>query len=217
MRKVVMFANRNGFYYTLDRTTGRVITAKPFVTTTWAKEIGPDGRPIEFPGHTPNEQGEVTCPDITGGTNFWPPTFDPSTRTFFVNAREVCGTYYSWKPEYTPGERFTGGAGQRVPPNILPVYGALRAIDPATGDRKWEFRYLSPSTAGLLTTASGLIFSGDNDGNVLALDSRSGKLLWRYQMGAPLHGASAVTYMLDGRQFVLVPAGTTLTAWALPQ
>ena len=99
----------------------------------------------------------------------------------------------------------------------MPVYGALRAIDPTTGDRKWEFKYLSPSTAGLLTTASNLIFSGDNDDNVLALDSRNGKLLWRYQMGSNLHGTSAITYMLDGRQQVLVPAGTTLTAWALPR
>jgi alcohol dehydrogenase (cytochrome c) len=216
-RKVVMFANRNGFYYTLDRTNGRIILAKPFVMTTWAREIGRDGRPVLEPGHTPNEDGEITCPDITGGTNFWPPTFDPSTRTFFVNAREACMTFYAWKPDYKPGERFTGGAGQRYTSSTMPVYGALRAIDPATGERKWEFKYLRPSTAGLLSTASGLIFSGDNDGNVLALDSRTGALLWRYQMGANLHGTSATTYMVDGRQHVLVPAGTTLTAWALPQ
>ena len=216
-RKVVMFANRNGFYYTLDRTTGKVIAAKPFVTTTWAKEIGRDGRPIELPGHTPNETGSVTCPDITGGTNFWPPAFDPNTRTFFVNAREACMTFYAWKPDYKAGDRFTGGAGQRGQGSGEQAYGALRAIDPATGERKWEFRYLTPSTAGLLTTASGLIFSGDAEGNLLALDSRDGKLLWRYQMGAPMHGTSPTTYMVDGRQYVLVPAGTTLTAWALPR
>src|SRR6266705_466751 len=93
LRKVVMFANRNGFYYTIDRTNGKVIAAKPFVTTTWAKDVGRDGRPIELPGHTPDEKGSVTCPDITGGTNFWPPTFDPATRTFFVNAREACMTF----------------------------------------------------------------------------------------------------------------------------
>ena len=215
LRKTVMFANRNGFYYTLDRTNGKVILAKPFVTTTWAKEIGANGRPVELPGHTPDEAGKVTCPDLTGGTNFWPPSYDPSTRLFFVNARESCMTYFAFKPEYKPGERFTGGAGQRV--TSLPVYGALRAIDPTTGDRKWEFRLLSPSTAGLLTTASGLLFAGDADGNLLALDSRSGKLIWRYQMGATLHGTSPITYMLDGRQHLLVPAGTTLTAWALPQ
>jgi alcohol dehydrogenase (cytochrome c) len=216
-RKVVMFANRNGFYYTLDRTTGKVIAAKPFVTTTWAKEIGRDGRPIELPGHTPDEKGSVSCPDITGGTNFWPPTFDPSTRTFFVNAREACMTFYAWKPEYKAGDRFTGGAGQRGLVSGEQAYGALRAIDPATGDRKWEFRYLTPSTSGLLTTASGLIFSGDAEGNLLALDSRDGKLLWRYQMGASMHGTSPTTFMVDGRQHILVPAGTTLTAWALPR
>jgi alcohol dehydrogenase (cytochrome c) len=214
-RKVLMFANRNGFYYTLDRTTGKVIVAKPFVTTTWAKEISNDGRPIEIPGNTPDEEGSRTCPDITGGTNFWPPTFDPNTQTFFVNAREVCATFYAWKPEFTQGERFTGGAAQRE--QGPDVYGALRAINPATGERKWEFRYINPSTAGLLTTASGLIFSGDGEGNLLALDSRSGKLLWHYQMGATMHGTSPITYMLDGRQHVLVPAGTTLTAWALPE
>ncbi len=216
-RKVLMLANRNGFFYTLDRTTGKVIVGKPFVQTTWAKEIGRDGRPIMLPSQTPDEKGEVTCPDITGGTNFWQPAFDPSTRTFFVNAREACMTFYSWKPDYKPGERFTGGAGQRVQGPTMPVYGALRAIDPATGDRKWEFKYLNLSTAGLMTTASGLIFTGDSEGSVLALDSRNGKLLWRYQMGANLHGTSATTYMVDGRQYVLVPAGTTLTAWALPQ
>ena len=214
-RKVVMFANRNGFYYTLDRTTGKLIVAKPFVTTTWAKEIGADGRPVLLPGHVPDEKGQVTCPDLTGGTNFWPPSFDPATRTFFVNAREVCMTFYAWKPEYKPGERFTGGAGQRVQSSQSPAYGAFRAIDPATGERKWEFKLLSPSTAGILTTASSLLFSGDADGNLLALDSRSGKLLWRYQMGAQLYGTSPTTYMIDGRQHLLVPSGTTLTAWAL--
>jgi alcohol dehydrogenase (cytochrome c) len=215
-RKVVMFANRNGFYYTLDRTNGKLILAKPFVLTTWAKQVDSDGRPHLEAGHVPDEKGEVTCPDITGGTNFWPPTYDPATHLFFVNAREVCAMFYAWKPDYNEGDRFTGGAAQRVAATDQKAYGALRAIDPATGDRRWQFEYLSPSTAGLLSTASGLIFSGDADGNLLALDSRNGKLLWRYQMGATMHGTSPITYMLDGRQHVLVPAGTTLTAWALP-
>lgn len=212
-RKVLMLANRNGFFYTLDRATGQVIVAKPFVTTNWANGVASNGRPNTLPGHVPDEKGERTCPDITGGTNFWPPSYDPATRLFFVNAREACGTFFAWKPEYTPGERYTGGATQ-TPKN---TFGALRAIDPATGERKWEFRYPTPSTAGLLTTASGLVFTGDNEGNLLALDSRTGTLLWRHQMGAPMHGTSPTTYMLDGRQHLLVPAGTTLTAWALPE
>ena len=216
-RKVVMFANRNGFFYTLDRTNGKIIMARPFVTTTWAKEIGPDGRPVLLPGHVPDEKGSLTCPDLVGGTNFWQPSFDPRTQTFFVNAREVCMIYYAWKPEYKAGERFTGGAGQRVRSGDNAPYGALRALNPVTGERKWEFRYMDPSTSGLLTTASGLVFSGDADGYLLAIDSGSGKLLWRYQMGANMHGTSPITYMVDGRQHLLVPAGTTLTAWALPK
>jgi alcohol dehydrogenase (cytochrome c) len=215
-RKVLMTANRNGFYYTLDRTNGKLIVGKPFVQTTWAKEIGSDGRPILLPGYIPDEKGQLTCPDITGGTNFWPPAYDPNTKLFYVNSREVCATYYAWKPEFTQGDRFTGGAAQRARDRNNPPYGALRAIDPATGERKWEYKYINPSTSGLLTTASNIIFSGDAEGNLLALDSRTGKLLWRYQMGATLHGTSPVTYMLDGKQQLLVPAGTTLTAWALP-
>ncbi|MBI4886762.1 MAG: PQQ-dependent dehydrogenase, methanol/ethanol family [Acidobacteria bacterium] len=214
-RKVVMLANRNGFFYTLDRTNGKLIVGKPFVVTTWAKEIGPDGRPVILPGYVPDEKGQLTCPDVTGATNFWPPSYDPSQRLFLVNAREVCATYYAWKQEYVPGERYTGGAGQRARGPGMRAYGALRALDPTTGERRWEFEYISPSTSGLLSTASGVIFSGDAEGNFLAIDARTGKFLWRFQMGSALHGTSAITYMLDGRQQVLVPAGTTLTAWAL--
>jgi alcohol dehydrogenase (cytochrome c) len=214
-RKVVMFANRNGFYYTLDRTNGKVIVAKPYVVTTWAKEVDSNGRPILLPGNVPDEKGALTCPEIQGGTNFWPPSYDPAQRLFFVNAREACATYYAWRQEYVPGERYTGGAGQRAKGPDQRAYGALRAIDPITGERRWEFEYITPSTSGLLSTASGVIFSGDAEGNFLAVDSRSGKFLWRFQMGSALHGTSAITYMLDGRQHVLVPAGSTLTSWAL--
>jgi alcohol dehydrogenase (cytochrome c) len=215
-RKTVLFANRNGFYYTLDRTNGKIIVAKPFVQTTWAKSIDAQGRPVLEPGHTPDEKGETTCPDLTGGTNFWPPSFDPRANLFFVNAREACATFYAYKPEYVPGQRFTGGAQQVVNTRTDRPYGAIRALDPVTGERKWEFLTPTPSRSGILTTATNLLFTGDGEGNLIVLDSRSGKLLWRYQMGSTLHGTSPVTYMLDGRQHILVPAGTSLTAWALP-
>ena len=111
-RKVVMFANRNGFYYTLDRTTGKPIVAKPFVMTTWAKEIGADGRPVLLPGNMPNEKGSVTCPDLVGGTNFWQPSFDPATRTVLrQRARGVHDLLLRGSRNTQPGERFTGGAG----------------------------------------------------------------------------------------------------------
>ena len=215
-RKVVMNANRNGFFYTLDRATGELLVGKPYIETTWSKEIGKDGRPVLLPGHTPDEKGALTCPDLVGGTNFNPAAFDPTLSLLVVAARETCAIYYAWKPDYKPGQIFTGGAITGNQGGREKNFGALRAIDPATGERKWEFRTMTPTYSGILTTGSGLTFAGDAEGNLLALETRTGKMRWRYQMGSNLHGTSPVTYMLDGRQQLLVPAGTSLTSWALP-
>jgi alcohol dehydrogenase (cytochrome c) len=214
-RKVVMFANRNGFFYTIDRVTGKVILAKPFVETTWAKEVDSNGRPVLLPGNLPDEDGSKTCPDLGGGTNFMSPSYDPTTRLFFVTARETCATYFAYDQKFKVGQQYTGGGTQR--PRDQKNFGALRAIDPVTGQMKWEFRYTSPSGAGVLTTASGLVFGGDGDGNVIALESRTGKHLWHYQLGSGMRSTSGTTYMLDGRQYLLVPSGSVLTAFALPQ
>ena len=214
-RKVVMFANRNGFFYTIDRVTGKLIVAKPFVETTWAKEISSvTGRPILLPNNQPNEQGTRTCPDLGGGTNYFSPSYDPSLRLFFVTARETCATYFAFDQEFKVGVNYE--AGGTVRPRDQKNWGALRAIDPVTAERKWEFRYPVPSSSGVLTTASGLVFAGDGDGNVIGLESRTGKPLWHYQLGSGLRSTSGSTYMLDGRQYLLVPSGSTLTAFALP-
>jgi alcohol dehydrogenase (cytochrome c) len=214
-RKVLMFANRNGFFYTIDRTTGKVIVAKPFVETTWAKEIGPDGRPMLLPGHLPDEDGTKTCPDLGGGTNFMSPSYDPTSRLFFVTARETCATFFAFDQKFRPGEQYESGGTTR--PRDQKNFGALRAIDPTTATVKWEFRYTSVSASGVLTTASGLVFAGDGDGNVMAFESRTGKNLWHYQLGSSMRSTAGTTYMIDGRQYLLVPAGSTLTAFALPR
>jgi alcohol dehydrogenase (cytochrome c) len=213
-RKVVMFANRNGFFYTLDRTTGKVIVAKPFVETTWAKEIGTDGRPVLLPGHLPDEEGTKTCPDLGGGTNFMSPSFDPTSRLFFVTARETCATYFAFDQKFKPGEQYESGGTSRA--RDQKNFGALRAIDPVTATVKWEFRYPTVSSSGVLTTASGLVFAGDGTGNIMAFESRSGKNLWHYQLGASMSSTAGTTFMLDGRQYLLVPAGSMMTAFALP-
>jgi alcohol dehydrogenase (cytochrome c) len=211
-RKVVMVANRNGFFYVLDRATGKVLVAKPFTDTNWAREIGPDGRPIVL-----EEMGTNKClPDFWGGTNFMPPSYDPALNLFFVTARETCVTYVAVKPEITAGQASVGGGVRRVADRIFD-YGALRAIDPSTGARKWELKYATPSLAGVMSTASGLVFAGDNEGNFMAVDARTGKPLWHYPTGQSIWGAAATTFMLDGRQFVLIPSGTTLVAFALPK
>jgi alcohol dehydrogenase (cytochrome c) len=214
-RKVVMFANRNGFFYTIDRATGKVIVAKPFVETTWAKEIDSNGRPVLLPGHLPDEDGTKTCPDLGGGTNFMSPSFDPTTKAFFVTARETCAVYYGYEQTFKPGDQYTGGGTTR--PRDQKNFGALRAIDPTTATVTWEFRYTSPSASGVLTTASGLVFAADGDGNLMAFDSRTGRNLWHYQVGYQMRSTSGTTYMLDGRQYLLVPAGSALTAFALPE
>jgi len=208
-RKVVMVANRNGFFYVLDRLTGRLILGRPFTETTWARELDAEGHPIVL-----NDGSKGCLPDQWGGTNFMPPSYDPELRLFFVTARETCASYVPEKQPTAPGRVRIGGVVRRDPTK---AYGALRAIDVTTGERRWEFRYPTPSFAGVLSTAAGLVFSGDNEGNVLALDSRTGKALWHYQTGAPLWGGSPITYWLDGRQYVVVGSGSTITAFALPE
>jgi alcohol dehydrogenase (cytochrome c) len=141
-----------------------------------------------------------------------PPSLDPARGLFFVTARESCGMFFSWKEDYNPGDGFRGGAVQRLGDR---PYSALRAIDVATGERRWEYRYASQSWAGVLSTDSGLVFAGGS-GNLIAFDAKSGKNLWHFQTGSSLY-AGAITYMIDGRQHVLMPSGTTLTAFALSQ
>jgi alcohol dehydrogenase (cytochrome c) len=211
-RKTLLVANRNGFFYTLDRTDGTLLVSRPFVRTTWAEKIGTDGRPVVLAGTDPTEEGTDVCPDITGGTNWMSPAFNPKTGLMYVTAREVCATYYGWEQEFVQGQYYFGGAAQRVGGR---GHGALRAIDPKLAGPKWQFRYHTPSMAGVLSTGSGVVFGGDMDGNVMAFDATSGKHLWHFQTGAAIY-AAPITYLLDGRQFVLLPSGTTLFAFALP-
>jgi alcohol dehydrogenase (cytochrome c) len=219
-QKVVMVANRNGFFYTLNRETGQLLVAKPFIDgSNWAKEVGPDGRPIVLDNvGTPDK----CLPDNHGGTNFQPPAFDPERSLFFVTAHETCAIWEPRKP--TPpinlGVRVPSGGRRLV--EGKDQFAALRAIDPATGARKWEHRYRSyPSnvsldlTGGLMSTASGLVFTGDNDGYFYAFDAVTGKELWKYATGAPIWGSAAVSYMLDGRQHVLTTSGLTFIDFAL--
>ena len=212
-RKLVMVANRNGFYYTFDRTNGAFLGARPFIRQTWAREIGPSGRPVRMPDIDPNDNGVTVCPDALGGTNFMSPSFSPATGLFYVMARETCGTFWGWDSERIEGQLYEGGA-MSFPPGVV-RYGAIRALDAVTGEGRWEFRLVSPAWGGLLSTASGLLFGGDQEGNIIALDAATGKHLWHYTLGAPIY-AAPTTIMVDGRQLVLMPSGTTLTAFALP-
>jgi alcohol dehydrogenase (cytochrome c) len=207
-RKVVMVANRNGFFYVLDRVTGELLLGKPFTDTTWARELDDNGRPIVL-----NDGSQGCLPDYWGGTNFMPPSFDPARGLFFVSARETCATFIPQKPVFEPGRSSSGGT---VWVDRDQAYGALRAIDVTTGERRWEFRYPTPSMAGTMSTAAGLVFTGDNEGNFMAFDADTGENLWHYPTGWSIWGTAAITHMLDGKQHVLIPSGTNLTSFALP-
>jgi len=212
-RKVVMQANRNGFLYVLDRTTGEFIRASSYGNQNWASGIDAKGKPIELPGHTPTDEGTMTCPDLYGNTNFMSPSYDASRGLFFVTVRETCARYVRRNaPSGGIGALTLGGT---VVPLETPRTGALRAIDPLTGARKWEVAYAGPAWAGVTSTASGMVFSGDHAGNFLAVDAATGKTLYTYFTGAPIF-APPTTYSIDGRQYVVVPSGLTVVALALP-
>jgi alcohol dehydrogenase (cytochrome c) len=214
-RKLLIQANRNGFYYVLDRRTGEFLLGKPFVKQTWAKGLDARGRPIVIPGTDPTPEGVLVCPDASGGANWGAPAYDRSTGWFYVSVRESCAVYSSKTKEPVPGEPYTGSGQQEDPAH--PARGAIRALDPLTGDLKWEFPlYVGNVAAGVLTTAGGIVFAATGDGFLLALDARTGKKLWAYQTGASI-GNSPISYSAGGRQYVAVTGDTTLFVFALPE
>ena len=213
MRKVMMWANRNGFYYTLDRETGEFLVGNPFAKQTWAEGLDENGRPIRLPNTSPTAEGVVVAPTIGGATNWWSPAFSPRTGLFYVNAFDGEQRFYTRDEEYVEGEQFTGGGGERVLP-IDSYQSAIRAIDPRTGDRRWEFPIQPRSTAGILATAGDLVFSGGVDGYFFALDAVSGQELWHVQLGRRVH-AAPMTYSVDGQQYVTVAAGNVVYTFGL--
>jgi alcohol dehydrogenase (cytochrome c) len=153
-------------------------------------------------------------PDFRGGTVFNPPSYDPALQLFYVMARETCAYYTPQKMEVTLGRNFMSGGMRKL---AEPDFSALRAIDPKTGDIKWEHRFPTSSLAGVMSTASGLVFAGDNEGFFNAFEGKSGRKLWSYRTGSPIWGAAGSSYMLDGRQYVLIESGNTMLAFAVPE
>ncbi|HMF75154.1 MAG TPA: PQQ-binding-like beta-propeller repeat protein [Bryobacteraceae bacterium] len=214
-RKLLIQANRNGFYYVLDRITGEFLLGKPFVKNlTWARGLDAKGRPIEIPNTDPSAVGVRVCPSVHGATNWWAPSFNPVQGLFYVAALEQCEIYYSsaQKPVASSGFRGTGH-------NIIaaePGQFYLRAIEAATGNIRWEFPMPGPTTmwAGTVATAGGLVFAADDDGDLVAFDAEAGKPLWHFNTGSNLH-ASPMTFSVDGHQYVTMASGTNLFTFGL--
>jgi alcohol dehydrogenase (cytochrome c) len=207
-RKLLMQASRNGYFFVLDRTTGRNLLTTPFATVNWAKGLDKEGRPVPDPAKEPARDGVLIAPNESGATNYRSPSFDPRAGLLIVSAQDAYGIYF-FKPEH--GTYGWAGADYGVHGQ-----GVLRAIDYRTGTIRWHHDLGDgPSGAGVLTTASGVAFTGDSIGNAFAVRTSDGATLWHAGIGKV--GNSPITYELDGRQFMLIAGGSALHAWALPK
>jgi alcohol dehydrogenase (cytochrome c) len=210
-RKLVVQANRNGFYYILDRTTGEFLQGTPFVhKLDWASGLDAKGRPIVVPGHDPSVMGTTTCPSSMGATNWPSPAYNPNTGYFYVIVAEGCSVN-------TVSSSGAGGGYAESPKPDQGWQAFVRALDATTGKIMWEYRAVRSNHygPGLVSTAGGVIFAGEQFGQFTALDARSGKPLWHYNTG-DLITASPIVYSVDGHQYVAIASNTNVFAFGLP-
>jgi alcohol dehydrogenase (cytochrome c) len=215
LRKVLLHADRNGFFYTLDRATGQFISAVPFVRQTWNKGFEANGRPIVDPASVATLEGQRVSPGV-GGTNFQAPSFDRARHVLYLSFIDGEGGARYQPAEYQRGQLFTGanfGGGRR---HLSETTQGVIALDVRTGRKLWTFPVTRLSLqAGVLATRGGVVFAATSEGNLIALDARTGKALWHFQTGGPIM-ASPMSYGVDGTQFIAVTAGNTLYSFALP-
>jgi len=228
-RRVLMLANRNGVFYTLDRTNGQFLKATPFTKVTWVDGWDAKGRPNKIQAPTP--EGTLVYPNNQGATNWYSPSFSPRTGLFYIPTWADTFSTYRKTPgansvKFTEGQMFTG----TFPTMALPAmvagatnvrmpsdgYGSIQAVDPKTGERKWEFKMNDVTDSGVLSTASDLVFAGGREGYFFALDAKTGTLLWKSMVGGQV-ASGPMTYSVNGRQHVAVSAGNNLFVWALRQ
>ena len=227
--KLMLWGNRNGNFYVLDRTTGRFLLGKPFVKVNWMSGFTPSGRPIQ----TQQPGGMPTFPGNQGGTNWYSPSFSPRTGLFYLSIWDEYGSIYSPQPaEYRAGQVFGGGFPRPfVPAPAAPAvptlrrgpinnwteaagHGAVIAIDPHTGDRKWTYNMTDVTDSGIVTTATDLLFTGGREGYFQALNATNGQVLWKSNLGGQM-AAGPITYSVDGKQYVAIAAGHGIFAFGL--
>lgn len=211
--KAILQANRNGFYYALDRTTGELLAAKPYTQVTWASGIGSNGKPILAQGQDPTEEGNKSCPGLGGGHNWQPTAYSPLTGLHYFGSTDGCHIYYKTRQDYVEGQWYQLSTVDGVPHE--PNSGSVVAVDPETAQVKWRYRMLSSPSGGMLATAGGLVFTGDGFGYLIALDARSGDLLWKFQTGGPII-SGPVSYLLNGKQYLAVTAGQDVMVFGIP-
>lgn len=212
-RKVIGWANRNGFYYVLDRATGEFLVGTPFVKQTWARGLDARGRPIPAPGGRPTREGALVYPGVAGGTNWQSPAFHPGLGSIFIPATEGSSIFTNSAPEkHQPGALFvaSGSLTQEFEPMV-------KALDAVTGEKRWEYR--SPRAratggrSGLLATAGDLVF-GACEGQLFALDARTGAELWRVGLGG-MTTAAPISFRIDGHQRIAIAGGRAVFVFGL--
>lgn len=213
-KHLIAQANRNGFFYVLDRTKGKLLSSNAYGKVTWSDSKDSEGRPLAKKGSSPTPEGHTVCPGALGSTNWMSPSFDSQTELFYVTARDQCDIFSTAPQPYEAGHAYYGSA-YFPSDEAEPYTGALRAIEPETGKVKWEFRHISPTWSGVLSTAGGLLFTGDAEGNFIALDAATGKPLWHFQMGGAVY-ASPMAFAVDGKEYLAIAAGSSLYAFGLP-
>jgi alcohol dehydrogenase (cytochrome c) len=210
--KLVLFANRNGFYYVLDRVSGKYMASHELSKQTWAKGIDDSGRPVVLPNVSPTVEGTKVYPNVPGSTNWFSPSYSPKTSLFYVAVREEGGIYYEGEAEYKAGALFNGGGSRNVPGEE--GWGAVRALVPQSGEVKWEFKLQEPPWGGVMATAGGLVFGGTTQGEFFALDAVSGKPLWNFRTGGAVW-SNPISYLSGGKQHVAIAAGNSIFAFGL--
>jgi alcohol dehydrogenase (cytochrome c) len=215
-RKLLLQANRNGFFYVLDRTNGQFLLGKQFLKNlNWAKGIDAKGRPILNDLKETNGETYV-CPGFQGGTNWFSTSFNPTTGLYYFQALERCNVFTKATMEWQAGRSFMGGAARPVPGETFTK--SLRAINIQTGEIVWDLPQVSgaaTASAGVISTASGLVFFGENSGSFMAADGASGKVLWEFPTNQTWK-ASPMTYVFDNKQYVAIASVQGILAFGLP-
>ncbi len=214
-RKVLLFPNRNAFFYVLDRETGEFLLGKPYARQTWAEGLDENGRPILLPGKEPSPEGTIVSPPIIGASNWWSPSYSPRTDLIYVTTLDGETKYFIRPLEYLEaGQSYRAGGGE-TPLPMESYHRAVRAISPQTGDIRWEFPVDPRTTSGLMSTAGDLVFGGSADGFFFALDGLTGEELWHRNIGGSVH-AAPMGYAVNGKQYVAIAAGNAVFSFALP-
>lgn len=223
-RKLLYWAHRNGVFYVLDRTNGKFLSGKPFVKVTWWAGFDENGRPKLQPNSLPTAEGTLLYPGVQGGTNWYAPSYSPRTGLFYLSVwADYYSVYQEGAAEYVAGRRFNGGnirqplaygRNAMLLPNEEQGYGALKAINPKTGEMVWQVKFADLTESGVLSTAGDVVFTGNREGYFHAFDARDGKLLWKVSLGGYI-AAGPVSYSVDGKQYVAVAAGHGMFVFGL--